>query len=298
MVQSQGRRWPKRLLLIVAALFVIGVVVNYTYVVDLRPDTLVEDTPDARAAGTARLQAMASAHGAEAWQQYDVMDVMVDDTWHGAMMRGAMMHWEESPQSLHGRFARGTWTGEVELLSGPDTGERWGVQSWKTWKAEAGGEPEFAHDSTVEFVVPTTQYFLELPLRIPSATIVLEAGQTTWNGKAYDLVFATWESPEPLSEMDQYVLFIDPDTGLLARTDFTVRDQGGGAVGSAHYLDYEDVGGVKMAKEIAIFGLLPGGVELPVHTFDMKDLQWDTVTVDALRPDPTLPDEGESKPSS
>ncbi|MEM7136170.1 MAG: hypothetical protein AAF500_06305 [Myxococcota bacterium] len=296
MAPSSPRRWPKRLLMVLGVLVIFAVVFNHFYLADLRPDSLVADSPEARTAGTERLQALAQAHGDETWRQYQVMDVAVTDEWQGEIVQRTFMHWAESPQSLHGRFLRGAWTGELELLSGPDAGDRWGIQSWKTWKAKPGGEPVFAEDPTIEFVVPTTQYFLELPLRIQSANVVLDAGEVEWNGRTYDLVFATWDSLEPRADMDQYVLWIDQDTGLLARTDFTVRDEGGGAVGSAHYLDYADFGGVQMAKEIAIYGLLPGGIELPVHTYRTENVAWDTVPIDTLRPDPTLPSEGEFKP--
>lgn len=298
MAQSRARRWAKRLLIVLFSLVAVAIVVNAFYLADLRPEGLAEDTPEARAAAAERLDALAVAHGLDAWEGYQVMDVDVEDVWHGQLMQRGMMHWKESPQSLHGRYVRGGWTGELELLSGPDAGDRWGVQSWKSWKADPGGDPVFEDDAVVEFVVPTTQYFLELPLRIRSATLALEASKQMLDGKNYDVVFATWESPEPLSDMDQYVLFIDPDTGLLARTDFTVRDQGGSMVGSARYLNYDDFGGVKMARRIEIFGLMPGGFEIPVHTFVTNEVAWDESELDELRPDPTLPDEGESKPDS
>lgn len=295
---SKGRSWLKGLLIFVLVMLIGGVALNHFYLADLRPDTLVQDSPEAREAATKRLEALASAHGVEAWRGYQVMDVTVTDTWHGEMMKRAMMHWKESPQVVHGRFIRGGWTGDLELLSGPDKGDRWGVQSWKTWKAGPGEDPAFEPNDKIEFVVPTTQYFLELPLRIRSATVALDAGETDWDGKTYDLVFASWETAEPVREMDQYLLWIDQETGLLARTDFTVRDEGGPAVGSARYRDYADFGGVQMAKEIAIFAPMPGGMEMPIHTFVTEEVQWDTVPPDALRPDPSLPDEGESKPGT
>ncbi len=275
-----------------------GTAFNYLYLADLRPDSLAEDTPAAREAGAKRLEALAAAHGLDAWHGYQVMDVTFEDTWHGDMVKRLMMHWKESPQALRGRFIRGGWTGDLELLSGPDQGDRWGIQNWKTWTAGPGEEPVFEPNGQIEFVVPTTQYFFELPLRIQSATVALEAGKAAWEGKTYDLVFATWDTAEPVREMDQYLLWIDPETGLLARTDYTVRDQGGPAVGSAYYRGYADFGGVQVAKEIAIFGLMPGGGTLPVHTFETEKLDWDTFSPSDLRPNPSLPNEGESKPRS
>lgn len=298
MGRSVGRKWLRGLLIAAVLVLVAGALFNYLYIADLRPDSLVEDTTEARKAGAERLEALAAAHGATAWTEYRVMDIRFSDIWEDDWIPRSFMHWEESPQGLRGRFLRGTWTGELELLDGPEQGHRWGIQSWKTWRAKPGGSPEFVEDEMIEFVVPTTQYFLELPLRIETATIALEAGQGEWDGKTYDLVFATWGSSEPTKRFDQYLLWIDPKTGLLARTDYTVRDQAGGAVGSAQYSDYEDFGGVKLAKTIAVFAAMPGGNEVPVHRFVTESVAWDTTPVDALRPDPRLPAEGQSKPGS
>ena len=297
MSDSRGGRWLKGVLIVVALLAIGGLALNALYLADLRPDAMV-DSAEAREAGAAQLEALARAHGQDAWQSYQTMDVLFGDVWHGGMPKRFFMHWEQSPQKLRGRFVRGTWTGELELLSGPDKGDRWGMQGWKSWTAEQGEAPEFEEDELVEFVVPTTQYFLVMPLRLKSATVALNAGHGSWKGETYDRVFATWESAEPVADMDQYLLWIDPDTGLLARADFTVRDQGGWAVGSATYNDYEDFGGVMMAKEIAITAPTPGGEEMPIHSFLTETVEWDAVSVDDLRPDPTIADEGESKPNS
>ncbi|MCZ6807433.1 MAG: hypothetical protein O7F08_10805 [Deltaproteobacteria bacterium] len=298
MSRSGRRGWLKGLLIFAVVALIGGTAFNYLYLADLRPDSLVEDTPAAREAGAKRLEALAAGHGLDAWLGYRVMDVTMEDVWYGDMIKRFVMHWEESPQALHGHFIRGAWTGQLELLSGPDKGDRWGIQDWKTWTAEPGEEPVFEQDATVEFVVPTTHYFLELPLRMRSATVALDAGQGVWEGKTYDLLFTSWDTTQPVPGVDQYVLWIDPGTGLLARADFTVRDQGGAVVGSARYGDYADFGGVKVAKEIAIFALMPGGMEMPVHTFVTEKIEWDTVPPDDLRPDPSLPNEGESKPGS
>ena len=284
--------WGGVLLLIAAWGF------NRFYVADLRPDGLASDDTNARALGQRRLEALAEAHGRKAWESYDVMEVEFKDAWHGTLTQTFFMPWEKSPQSIRARFLRGSWTADFELLDGPSEGERWGIQSWRTWKAPPEGKPVFEHDEQVEFFLPTTQYFFELPLRIRSADVAVDAGPAQWKGKEYDRVFATWRSAEPRQDVDQYVLWIDRDSGLLARTDFTVRDQGGGALGSAQYNDYRSIGGVQMPSDISIFGLMPGGAKLPVHTFWIEDVLWDTVSPRALQPDPTLPPEGESKPPS
>ena len=292
------RRWFRLLLTAGVLLLLAAWIFNRFYLADLRPDGLRPFDTAAQALGEQRLQALADAHGRDAWEGYEVMEVDFKDAWHGTMAQSFFMPWTRSPQSLRARFLCGSWTSDFELLDGPDEGHRWGIQSWKTWKAAPNGEPAFEEDDELEFFLPTTQYFFELPFRIKSAEIVVDAGSASWEGKDYDRVFATWGSAEPQEELDQYLLWIDPDTGLLARVDYTVRDQGGAAVGSAHYNAYRRVGGVQMPSDISVLGVMPGGAEMPIHTFWIEDIRWNTVSPEALRPDPSLLPEGESKPGS
>lgn len=56
-----------------------------------------------------------------------------------------------------------------------------------------------------------------------SANIVECVGQQSWNGRNYDLVFATWNSFELNTEIDQYIIWINKETGLIDRFDATGR---------------------------------------------------------------------------
>ena len=68
-----------------------------------------------------------------------------------------------------------------------------------------------------------------------SAEIVIDIGESQYNGNTYDRAFATWKSLEANSEVDQYIVLIDKDTRIIRRIEFTVREQGDFLMGATNY---------------------------------------------------------------
>lgn len=294
---ARPRRRLRRIIFGLVLLAVTLLAVDRWLPADIRPDGFDDEAEDG-ASARERLESLRAAHGADAWEQYTVMDVRFQDDWPFWLTRALLSPWDVSNQSLRGRMLRRSWTTELTLLDGDDPGERWGLQSWKTWRASSTGDPTFEESWVIATMVPGLRYFLELPLAQDTATYVGDAGTGTLDGKTHERLYVTWNRSEPQRDYDQYVLWIDPDTGLVARVDFTIRALSGLAVATAAFRDYEDHGGVKLPREIVIDGVLPTGHTLPVHTIRVDDVQWDTVTVDSLKPDPTLVDTGEVKPAT
>ena len=293
---SKGSPW----LWILAGLLglaLIVVLLDQFFPVDIRPDGIGELTQVAEADARARLDAVRRSHGADAWDQKQVMDVVFYDDWPFWLTRAPLTPWDSPRQKLRGKLLRRSWTTEFELLDGSASPERWGVQSWKTWKAAPGQEPVFEDSWTVATTLAGLRYFLELPLPQDTATFVQSAGQATWEGKTYDRLYVTWEHPEAQREFDQYILWIDPESGLVSRVDFTIRALSGLAVARARFESYGDFEGVKLPLRIVIDGVLPTGHTLPVHTMEVESVRWDTFAPEALKPDATLVDMGEAKPN-
>ena len=80
--------------------------------------------------------------------------------------------------------------------------------------------------------------------------------------------------------------------------DFTIRALAGAAAATAVLRDHRAYEGVWFPSEIVIDGVLPIGQTLPAHTIRIEDVRWDTVTPSSLKPDPSLPEMGENKPST
>ena len=293
--EKKGRRW-RRVWIGILALILLGLAFDRLMPADVRPASLEDNERDEPAARE-RLERVRAAHGAEAWEQYRVMDVVFYDDWPFWLTRAPLTPWDVPRQKLRAKLLRRNWTTEFELLNGDRPGERWGLQSWKTWRAEPGGDPVFEDSWVVATTLAGLRYFIELPLPQDTATHVQDAGMATWNGKTYERLYVTWERGEPQRDFDQYVLWIDPQSGLVARVDFTIRALSGLAVARAAFEEYADAGGVRFPRKIVIDGVLPTGHTLPVHTIEIERVEWDTVEPDALKPDPTLADMGEAKPS-
>ena len=291
------RLWLRWTVVIGALLIAVGLFAWYAPI-DIRPDGFSEVTPESAAAGARRLAALREAHGADAWEPYRTMEVVFVDEWPFAPTRIALNPWAEPAQRVRAKLLKRSWTTEFELLDGEERGDRWGLQSWKTWKATPEGEPVFDDSWLVAVTVAGLRYFIELPFVQDTATVVADAGPAEWNGKRYERLYVTWKTHEPQREYDQYVLWIDPDTGLVARVDFTIRALAGAAAARATFRDYRSHQGAWFPSEIVIDGVLPTGHTLPVHTIRIEDVQWDTVTPESLQPDPSLPEMGEAKPET
>ncbi|MEM7435821.1 MAG: hypothetical protein AAF436_11765 [Myxococcota bacterium] len=288
------RRWPRVAFGVVLVLALIGAIDRFLPA-DVRPDGARAARGD-DAEARQRLQEVRAAHGASAWEGYRVMEVTFDDVWPFWLTRAALSPWDVPGQQLRAKLLRRSWTTEVTLLNGDQPGERWGVQSWKTWTAPPSGAPSFEPSWLIRTTVPGLRYFLELPLAQDTATLVQDAGKATVGDDTYERLYVTWRQASPQRDLDQYVLWIDPDSGLVRRVDFTIRALSGLAVASADFRDYRDFGGVKVPSEIVIDGVLPTGHTLPVHTIRVHDVVWDSATPDSLKPDPSLVDLGEAKP--
>ncbi len=281
---------------------------------DLRPEGFDALDPVAQRRGRELLQNALERLGVKAWNGRTTLTVMGLDRWS-----------EPGPwwphQNQRGRFVQllGTFTSRVELLDGPASGEVWGIQSWRPYKmSSTESEPEFLENNLpIEFYLPTLQYFNELPFRLGSAPIVASAGRATLHGKPYERVFVTWNSPEPTDEVDQYVLWIDPEDGLIVKAHYTLRDSAkmpmipeeqrpvmrAGAAGTVHFSDFRTVSGIRFPfrHAVTLFGPNeappnPGDQPGWLHLFEVESLEFDTEQAEFLLLDPTLPQPADRKP--
>ena len=61
-----------------------------------------------------------------------------------------------------------------------------------------------------------------MPFRFPSAGIISYAGETALGEVPYDLVFVSWNSPEPQEDFDQYIVRVNQQTKLVDYLRYTV----------------------------------------------------------------------------
>lgn len=280
---------------------------------DLRNDTVRNHTEESIVAGREALEAAARRHGLKEWRSHDTVSVTAVDRW----TEDNHPWWPAPSQRFRQDALIGTFTSRVRLLDGPAAGEVRGLQSWRSYRVEPGGtepkslsEPELA----IEFYLPTLQYFNELPLRLLTAELVAHAGEIRHHGRDYELVFATWEGWEPREELDQYVAWIGKDSGLIEKLHYTLRDAidmaeperrdlvRKGAVGTMHFADFREVGGVvfPFRQYVTLFGPdeAPGDLEADaMHTVFVESVEFDVVDPRTLTPLPDLPPPSGGKPT-
>ena len=133
--------------------------------------------------------------------------------------------------------------------------------------------PTFKQDDDVLFWPPTFQYFFEAPFRVHEGQLIAYVGAKKVAGKLYDRVFVTWKSFKPVESMDQYIVWINRETGRMDYLTFTARDVFDFITGAAIYTDYQKVGEVWVPGKITIAeGIDDGDRDDIVHVLTVESL--------------------------
>lgn len=140
----------------------------------------------------------------------------------------------------------------IELLSGKQSGEIYGVQQWVTYEM-VDTSVVFKKNRAIEFHLPTQVYFYEFPFRIRDAGVYAYGGSTKIEGRNYDRLMMSWNTLDPQRELDQYLLYINRETHRIDYLQFTVRDQGKFPTATAHYTDFRKVGNFTLPFKVTIY---------------------------------------------
>ncbi|MEQ8928043.1 MAG: hypothetical protein RLO81_19655 [Fulvivirga sp.] len=218
------------------------------------------------------------------WNKQYMMDI---NPWPGD--NGALIEY---------RMVFNTFDSQVTWLEGELKNHTYGIQSWQLYKYEVGNSPVKIEDDDIEFIIPTMQYFMELPVRLLNADIITYMGNEEIEGVNYHKIFATWESLYP-NEHDQYIVYVNSKNGRVERTTYTIRHNymwtPNNFYGTALYRDYKEYeGGIILPQKIEVvpFDHLD---EKRVHTFEVQSFKAGGFDIEELYPFPELPKIGDSK---
>jgi len=212
----------------------------------------------------------------EEWSRMSGVRQIVEDEWFG-FVTAMLAPWPENPQRMRFAYVPFSDDSVVDFLneSGEATGLTWGVHDWNTWRREPGEERgEYIDGKSLRFALPTMQYFLEMPHRLAQpgdAAILDHAGRKEWRGKEYEVVYITWRQYEPHDLMDQYVAWLDAESGLLERVDFTVREQAPFVTASAFYAEFKEIDGFRVPTSIEIGSV--GNPDDIIHAYRVSDIE-------------------------
>jgi len=239
---------------------------------DIRPAAMGEGTPaDASRRARELIDALPEAYGGmERWRSARATRVVLTDFWPDGLLKTMACPWRDG-EKLDLTYLNGRDTGRLAFHDSDRDGDVWGIQHWMTYTARPSASPVFEQDDTVKFWLPTIQYFMELPFRIVEADVVEYAGARSHAGHTYDLVYATWGTAEPQDDIDQYVLWINRESGMLDYIRYTVRDMGKFIEGTMHCEDFRQVGGLTFPFRMSVGGT----VEEPetMHRFDLESVE-------------------------
>lgn len=260
---------------------------------DMRSGVLLErSAPAEEARGRALLiaaqEALCASGGCrERWLAQAAVAAELTDEWFGVAR--AVNPWPQNPIRARFVFVPGQDDSYASVLAADSApGTQYGIHDWNVWRRNAGEAAVYEDNADMRFMLPTLQYFLELPFRISDASIVDYGGETRIGDVHYDVVYATWESYPPNPRVDQYMIYIHKQTGRAELVGFSVRDMARFVVGAVHYGEYRRSGAFLLPHDLR----LVAAVDDPALVHHIKVAEFRApVELDrsALIPDPARP---------
>lgn len=249
---------------------------------DIRPDDAVLGTAE-QTRGRALLERAFVAHGGEAWTAHETASLTFRDTWQGLLGRLGNP-WPERIVYVRMDVQVAGADLRARFLEGALEGTTWGIQGPTRWTATAAQRPRPTDDELGDFVMPALHYLAELPIRSRQMPLVTALPDREIRGVRYHRVLATWDTFEP-NDSDQYIFYIDPETGRVAKSHFTIRAFAGFATSTVHYDDYRAIDGALVAHRLTLTDAPEDDPsDAWFHQVVVEEASFDTVPLIALRP--------------
>ena len=241
---------------------------------DIRPDSIgLEPDPVLEKKGRDALQAAFDAHGgAEALLSRKTATFQMTDTWVG--MGTLFNPWPDDAQRVTMSTVIHTFDSEALLHNGPEAGVTWGITSGRTWR-RINGVKTMGQDPDIQFILPTSQYFLELPQRLTEAGIVQFVGEEEVRGVRYDVVFATWTTLAANPDYDQYRVYINQQTGRIDKVWYTVRELGGLFTGICHLDNHQETDGYWVPFTLSVTAAIDDDPDDYIHRMELSYFNFD-----------------------
>lgn len=227
------------------------------------------------------------------------------DTWKGVLGKMGQI-WPELKSELDFKYRIGSFDGQVTFMDGEERGNVVGLQNWNYYEI-AGADTVFKDKDHKKnqrkvFGLAAFQYFNEMIDRLKDAPIISYAGEDEMRGQKYHLVFCTWQSAEPHMEHDQYLAWINQETGLMDFTQYTIRESylkppgykmlGGGI----EFTDFKDIDGVMIPHEQLVYAIkLREKPKRNLHRMIISDFEFDGFDEEDLRVNKHLASGGDYK---
>jgi len=224
---------------------------------------------------------MGVAHGIHKWDSIDSYTATFGDEFYG-FFGNAGNPFKEEKMKLSLCYLSGSFTGQLEIISGKEKGEIWGIQSWETYTMDENDKAVLKKNKDMEFWIPTYQYFIEFPKKIQEATVMDYVGTKVIEGTQAEGVIVSWNTLEPQKDVDQYVIWIASDTKRIVKIEYTIRAIYGFISGEAFFKDYKYFDGMLLPTEFPIVSSLTK--EGLLHQMSIIDFNANTIDPKLLKP--------------
>ena len=273
--------------LIAGTIFILGITGTYlsTYgIADLRKNVTIESESSQKA--KALLEDCAAAHGQSAWENIETYQLEIEDEFYPPM--GEYSHpFEEDSINMMLTYVPNTFTGQMRFLSSRRMGRIWGMQGWHSYWINSKGRVKFTDSENIKFWLPTYQYFFEFPFRILNADTFAYVGEDYVKDQLCDGILVSWNTLEPQKNIDQYIVWINQETKLIEKLDYTIRDAYNFLTGAIYYEDYKYFeGDILLPTRLPVeSNLLKEGL---LHQITLNDFRKNTTDLSTLMPNPNI----------
>lgn len=187
------------------------------------------------------------------------------------------------------KFATNTFDGQVDYLEGRRKGKTYGLQSWETYISKEGKSLKRKKKKRENWGLATYHYVIEAPMRLLGADIVRYAGEKEFNGQKYDLVYATWGQDAPHKQHDQWLVYINKETGMTDLTEITINDfflpmPPGMKGATIQTKRSKTINGSYLPSLVTIQLGKPKKLKKHVYTFSLTNYNFDNFPVEELYP--------------
>ncbi|WP_025739908.1 hypothetical protein [Aquimarina pacifica] len=245
---------------------------------DLRPTgyTFPNDTLKAKLL----IKEMTIAHKNHLWDDIKTYQVQFEEESFGFFGRRSSP-FKELKMDFSLNYIPKTFNGLMEIKSGKEKGDLWGIKDGKTYKRNKENIV-FQDNKSYKFSMNTFQYFIEFPNRIIEANIIDYLGTKNIDGKVTEGVIVSWNKLEPQENIDQYIIWLDAKTKRIVLVEYTVREKIKFARGSAYFSNYKEFNGFLLPTKISSKSNIKKNGYL--HIKKINNFTPNVLTIDYLKP--------------
>jgi hypothetical protein len=260
-------RWLIALVALTALAFGAAAALVSLRTADLRPEDVLDGVDEAEElAGRALLARVeASYGGARRWSEAGFALFEMEHDW-AALPVGLLRGSEPDVSALRLRVMVDSDRPMMSVLGGEGAGEEWGIAEEGVFRLLEGGQVVWANgegagEGMRDLLADANRWF-QLPFRADEADVVAALEPAEIDGVRYDRVYVS-ESASLDRAANQYILHVDPQTGLLRYVTATARHLGAGLVVSVEAPEHVEVSGVLVpTRQVTRLFAAPGTVTL------------------------------------